>query len=107
MTGTGPCRHTELEATLQGMFRCRVGTSVAVHWEESREWSGENSRRAVVSGVYPHGMRLLLEGESGDYQIPCWLSWVELWLTPELIETPEIRAELFELVESQFAAWVE
>jgi hypothetical protein len=52
-------------------------------------------------------MRLLLEGESGDYRIPCWLSWVELWLTPELVETPEIRAELFKLVESQIAAWVE
>lgn len=86
-----PYRQIDVESALQQIFEEWQDHPISVQWVESLEWSTESRREAHVGGVYPHGVQLLLEGECGRGPIPYWLSWVELGLNPELIETRELR----------------
>lgn len=86
-----PYRQVELESALQRIFAEWQDRLITVQWVESLEWSAESRREAHVGGVYPHGVQLLLAGECGAGSIPYWLSWIELGLNPELIETSELR----------------
>ena len=87
-----PYRQSEVESALQQIFTEWQDHLITVQWVESLEWSAESRREAHIGGVYPHGVQLLLAGESGAGPIPYWLSWIELGLNPDLIETPELQA---------------
>jgi hypothetical protein len=86
-----PYRQAEMESVLQRIFEAWQDHLITVQWVESLQWSAKSQREAHVGGVYPHGVQLLLKGECGAGPIPYWLSWIELGLNPELIETQELQ----------------
>ena len=73
-----PYRQVEVEPALQHIFEEWQDHPIAIQWVESLEWSAQSRRQAKVGGVYPHGVQLLLEGESGNGPIPYWLSWIRV-----------------------------
>jgi len=103
-----PYRQVEVESVLQHIFEQWQDHLIAIQWVESLEWSAQSRRQAKVGGVYPHGVQLLLESECGNGLIPYWLSWIELGLNPELIETSTLRhAVKMVMSGSTNAAWAE
>lgn len=103
-----PYRQVDVEAALQRIFGEWQEHPITIQWIESLEWSPHSRRRAMVGGVYSHGVQLLLAGECGDFPIPYWLSWIELGLNPELIETVELRNAVTDvMVGSSGLAWAE
>ena len=103
-----PYRQVEVESALQHIFEEWQDHPIAIQWVESLEWSAQSRRQAKVGGVYPHGVQLLLAGECGKGPIPYWLSWIELGLNPELIETSTLRHAVTAVMSgSTCSAWTE
>jgi len=103
-----PYRQIEVESALQHIFEEWQDHPIAIQWVESLEWSAQSRRQGMVGGVYPHGVQLLLEGECGNGLIPYWLSWIELGLNPELIETSALREAVTTVMSgSTNSAWAE
>lgn len=67
-------RQVEVESALQHIFEEWQDRPITIQWVESFEWSAQSQCESLVSGLYPHGVLLLLAGECGRGPIPYWLS---------------------------------